>query len=111
MGQENPGSEATGPSQPSHSANRIAPSGVAASVAGGATVISLVQVATAKTGGQRLQHASALLQDAVEELETVAASTSDGGERADLYEAIGAIVDGLRMIAAANAGEGRGTPE
>lgn len=107
MGQENPGSGATGPSQPSHSANRIAPG----SVAGGATVISLVQAATAKTGGQRLQHASALLQDAVEELETVAASTSDGGERADLYEAIGAIVDGLRMIAAANVGDGRGAPE
>lgn len=103
MGSGNPGSGVSGPSQPSHSANRIAQNG--------ATVISLVQVAKAKTGVQRLQHASALLQDAVEELETVAASTSDGGERADLYEAIGAIVDGLRMIAAANAGQGRPASE
>lgn len=66
--------------------------------------MSLVQAAKGMTGGQRLQHASALLQDAVAELETVAAAAIDGDERADLYEAIGSIVDGLRMIAAANGG-------
>lgn len=52
--------------------------------------------------GKHLELAGARLQAAIEELEAALASTTSPRGRADLHEAIGAIMDTLHLVASAH---------
>ncbi len=62
-----------------------------------------LQIANGLATGRHLEQACASLQDAAVELESVLFSVPDGEEQADLHEAIGSIMETLRLIAATQA--------
>ncbi|MBP2228091.1 hypothetical protein J2847_001373 [Azospirillum agricola] len=59
--------------------------------------------ANRREAGRGLEQACASLQDAAEELETVLARLRRPDERADLHEAIGAIMETMQLITATHA--------
>lgn len=60
---------------------------------------------------RHLEQACARLQDAAEELESVVAAMPTADGQADLHEAIGSIMETLRLVASAHARLDRPEPE
>ncbi|AWK86567.1 hypothetical protein DEW08_10235 [Azospirillum thermophilum] len=89
-----PGIRSVSAATPLHSANRFA------NRAGG--LHGELQFAKPLETSRHLEEACARLQEAAAELESALPAVPDAGGRADLTEAIGSIMETMRMISAAH---------
>lgn len=88
------GSRTTASPTSLHSANRNA----FQSMAG----LAHLHIANGTATMRSLEHACARLQDAVEDLESAVGAMPTADGRADLHEAIGSIMESLRLVASAH---------